>query len=755
MTVPYHITVKTIANKEEAMSIVHSSVTNRLPKRPKSFIADCDKVQLDALVDSGLVQKIEPLNPNVSVVAEEQAVKTVNYIRRQPIGDDDDDYDGTYGYTYGTDDGKAPLGNWGLLRHTNPVNDLSVNVGSTGTYTAPSYNGTALDGSGVDLILNIGSIVHPDDPEFKTDGVSRVVPFQWNTLPLRYAEDIEGHSKGDLILGDGQTQQFNTEVPTIAYSDAGLSFTITDSEFDFVNDTIRVASGTGIFSVGDRLNFSTADSASLVQGNLYSSLQYYVHSIFPTTNKIRVKRVTSESTSGNFTNLSYLVAQDGNNVIMTLNQSTVESSIDDHGEAVAYLACSNTYGWATGANIYIWPRDQLGGFSSIYENGWDSFRLFHQNKVAQGITRPTIVVDSVGSRYTADFRYDSMCTGILFRDNIYTEIAPGGAPDVSVVGYNSEASHSATGAVFGNTNTRQYSGEVSIGRYYYFDENNNLAYNELARTEKTSLPMTEQESDELLEIIGNGHTNSDIYESRIQPLEYMMSCGVHHVSAVGNYRTCVALPGGPDFNNGQFKPYIYDINSLGDFTYFNRKNHYCTGDTITVGALAGFYRSDQFNGDETFAEFSCRGEGVDCVAAGQSIYIDLFHNGRYRANGTSFSSPNIAGMACLVLQIYPTSTVRQLRRFFRFHAVGTDKLYESGTQPIKGSKFGDPAFFNDAFGNRGYSGNIAYLDVNANNWTDPRTLSDLPIVSSMSLLDNKIDFTIAQINSKLATVGTE
>ena len=109
-------------------------------------------------------------------------------------------------------------------------------------------------------------------------------------------------------------------------------------------------------------------------------------------------------------------------------------------------------------------------------------------------------------------------------------------------------------------------------------------------------------------------------------------------------------------------------------------------------------------------------------------------------------------MACLVLQVYPSTTPRQLRRFFRFHAVGTDRVYESGTQPLVGSNFGDAPFFNDISGTRGYGGHIAYLDTNANNWTDPRTLSDGPILSSLSTFDNRLDFTIDEINSKLTQV---
>ena len=69
-----------------------------------------------------------------------------------------------------------------------------------------------------------------------------------------------------------------------------------------------------------------------------------------------------------------------------------------------------------------------------------------------------------------------------------------------------------------------------------------------------------------------------------------------------------------------------------------------------------------------------------------------------------------------------------------------------------GSKFGDSAFFNDLSGNRGYSGNIAFLDPDASNWQNPTQLSNDPITSTMATVDNKLNFSIAEINSKLGSV---
>ena len=127
-------------------------------------------------------------------------------------------------------------------------------------------------------------------------------------------------------------------------------------------------------------------------------------------------------------------------------------------------------------------------------------------------------------------------------------------------------------------------------------------------------------------------------------------------------------------------------------------------------------------------------------------------NGFQNLSGTSFASPTLAGFLTMVLQQYPTTTPNQLRRFVRDHAVATDKCYDSGIQPIESSKFGDSAYFSDTFGNRGYSGNIFYLDTNANNWTDPTSLSSAEVTYTPTYQDNQIDFTVDQINSKLDTV---
>jgi hypothetical protein len=761
MTQRYYIVIADGTASRDIMALVNSSgvnVTNSLPKRPNAFIAECTEDELSALSASPIVRKIEPMNVSDMCAEEEQAIvsKSVSYIRRQPIGSppraglyNEDVFLSTQsGYDYNTTDGLPPLGNWGLLRHTVTDNNQVANLGRSDTYTAPAYNGTSLDGSGVDIILNIGSILDIQDPEFQTNGTTRIQQFQWRSLPLRYAEDTnDGNSAGDLILdGQGQTQ-YNISVPTIKYTDTVTqTFNFDNSDVDHVQDTIEITKNAGhTLSVNDILvYYNLGDNEDL--GTLESGQAYYVKSVtaFNGGANYRIELKSSQYSTGtkDLGNSApptgshrFVELANASDRVQVAESSTHPDGVTDHAEGVAYIACSNTYGWATGAQIYIWPRNQVGGFASIYEEGWDSFRLFHQNKIANGNTRPTIVIDSVAARFDPTSKYDPVSTGLYFRNNFYNIVAPGGSSEVAIQGFNQlQQSGTASGVMYGNTYSSHYSGSYNFNGAY---DGSSLSSDDL---------------DEIATKLNNGVTESSLYESRMKPLEDMISAGVHHVSAAGNYNTNTALPGGIDYNNGQWSNYAYDMDNLGDFFPFMRRNYYCAGDTITCASLASFFTSDRFDGKETMSDFSCRGESVDTCAAGESIYANMFSNGYYAMSGTSFASPNIAGMACLVLQLHPTTTPRQLRRFFRFYAVGEEKLYETGIEPVVGSKFGDPSFFNDLFGNRGYSGNIAFLDPDASNWQNPTQLSNDPITSTMATVDNKLNFTIAEINSKLGSV---
>jgi subtilisin family serine protease len=239
------------------------------------------------------------------------------------------------------------------------------------------------------------------------------------------------------------------------------------------------------------------------------------------------------------------------------------------------------------------------------------------------------------------------------------------------------------------------------------------------------------------------------YQDRGLPLEEMIAAGVHHVSAAGNYQSTLIMSDHPNYNDGRFN-HGTTAWTKGSFYVTRRSNMCLAGDTIAVAAIAsGFNQFTALGGNEHLAGFSCRGERVDCAAAGENINMNLKNNGYYNASGTSFASPNVGGMAACVLEKYPDTTPRQLRKYFRDVAVGTDKLHDSGIgESNLGSDRLDDLFYGNALSCRGYSGNIAYLDPNL--VADPRTQTNDPIVSPFSsLTDVTIDYSVAEIQTKL------
>ena len=72
-------------------------------------------------------------------------------------------------------------GNWGLLRHGNTANAWGLNV--TQDLTAGTTYDYHLDGTGVDYIHQEGKFRFDHEQWQDRNGNSRVIPFQWNTLP--------------------------------------------------------------------------------------------------------------------------------------------------------------------------------------------------------------------------------------------------------------------------------------------------------------------------------------------------------------------------------------------------------------------------------------------------------------------------------------------------------------------------------------------------------------------------------------------
>lgn len=576
----YKIALKKGVDKATVFPMVEE-VTLEFVHRPKIFIAKCTVEQYQNLSNphNEYIASIEE-NADENEFIQDQAAKSVNTRRNLNYVDLDED--------------KRPLGNWGLIRHTSATNNLTQHtVENTYTYNTP------YEGSGVDIILNVNSVLDLDDPEFKTGGTTRLKQFNWGSLP------------GMGVLG------------TTDYS------------------------GTG-------------------------------------------------------------------------------ESIDDHAEAVAYIVASNTYGWATAADLYVYPRNQ----HNLTNYGWDCFKLFHQAKTNN---RPTIVIDAIN--YWKK-EYHTNTKALFFRDKKYETINPSGTAEMSPGFMKSGRAGWSFGTMKDGSGAMSRSGFTNI------------------LTSKSGYSNSQMAA-HLSDI-----TQNNEYTVYIEPIEDMIAAGVHHVSAASNNGESIVLPEHPDYNNSSWTSLGgYDANGLwvqeanptsyGSAYFTNRPNHCVSGDTIAVGALASEvgYQSI-FAGKETLLPISNRGNRVDTCAAGQNIFLDLYTNGKYTASGTSFASSNLGGMAACVLGKYPTTTPRQLRKYFREVAVGNDKLHDTGVEPAVSTEFGDAAYFSDFAGLQGYSGNIAYFDTSLS--SNPTTLSNDPITETVELTNNRLDYTTEQINAKLS-----
>lgn len=378
--------------------------------------------------------------------------------------------------------------------------------------------------------------------------------------------------------------------------------------------------------------------------------------------------------------------------VPTIDYNTVgrEELRVSHAEACLKIACGNTHGWATGARIFIVPRARIH-YSFFHE----IVRQFHLQK---GNSRPTACGSAYGYRNT-----------------------PGVIHTVNFRGQGETRNYGGNDITTKNV----YKGFIGFGIPLYHTYIDSLAYT--------------------------------------QPVDDLCAAGVINVAAAGNYSNKHALPDNIDFNN-YYRTYLTSANRVSAIkTYYNRNQPTFGvstgqgGDTIVAAALASaFGWNTELHGQkETLTDFSDRGDRVDCCAAGENIEFRLTSynpNGIDKLySGTSFASPQILGMACLVLQKYPTTTPAQMRKFFREHAISSEKLFDTNRKPIENSnEFGDFTYFDDVIGLQGYSGNITYLDPVLP--FNPSTITDTSVVSTEPTISGRLNFTIDEINTKLASI---
>lgn len=429
----------------------------------------------------------------------------------------------------------------------------------------------------------------------------------------------------------------------------------------------------------------------------------------------------------------------------TIDYSLTELDINTHSEQVLYCAASNEGGWATGAHIYVWPTQTMEP-AGVYT--WEAFqhiKIFHENKIANGNSRPTVVVCSLGAVVDASGE-EGLMQGMVYRDKVYTHVSPSGSG-------NSHVSNMDT-----NTNGA-FPRMVKFSAGFVADEDEHPAL----------FTAIDNKDHAAVKAILDDPEENPWYHLGEKHCQEMMDAGVHYVKSAGNSSESLVHEGHPDYNNCHIGMEAADDEAWAERRYLSSNSRQdgllACKDTIQVGALSADMLYN--DGEEKLARFSCRGPRIDAVAVGAEIMMPSFSRTEYYGagsdllqgypeyltvtSGTSFASPQIAGMACLVLEKYPNTTPKQMKRYFRYIAAGTDELLDSYPPVMaESTKFGDAPYYSST-GLHGYSGRIAYLDPTLD--FDPTSLDDTSIVyANVTTEDTSLDYTVDQINTKLSNV---
>jgi len=163
-------------------------------------------------------------------------------------------------------------------------------------------------------------------------------------------------------------------------------------------------------------------------------------------------------------------------------------------------------------------------------------------------------------------------------------------------------------------------------------------------------------------------------------VEEMQDEGVHYIKSAGNQYQKIDVVGGRDYNNYITRSVVTDTTAIGVPIYYNRGAGNIGPDTLVVGNLdEGLY--DPGSGAVEATKIgSEKGPRVDVWAAGTNIISARAGDnyGVYNSTGTSMSTPQIAGMTILLLQLNPGMTPAQVRTWWHNNAK-TGLLFQGET----------------------------------------------------------------------------
>jgi subtilisin family serine protease len=163
---------------------------------------------------------------------------------------------------------------------------------------------------------------------------------------------------------------------------------------------------------------------------------------------------------------------------------------------------------------------------------------------------------------------------------------------------------------------------------------------------------------------------NNYYGTRVSSVDVdvaeLLAAGVVLCGSAGNYYQTIDVLGGLDYNN-------YFTSSLYGTRYYMRGG----SPTAAPGVICVGNVSTGYDNPEEKADSSESGPRVDVWAPGTNIVSTTSNTNQFGAttqypfnssykimsiSGTSMASPNVAGLAAQLLQVYPTATPAQIRQ---------------------------------------------------------------------------------------------